>query len=105
MVLWTQAQDPSRNDSMAVGTSSVTVSYARNQDVPRKVIAVRNVSGSTSDIISFTLGNNPAVAGKGIVLRQYESWTDAEDGSYKPWQGTINAICATANGQIAVFER
>lgn len=104
-MVYTTLQEPSRNDSVSVGTSSVTVSEARNSDNPRKVIVVRNNSTAAADIIYISMGSAQAVANKGIVLRQYEVFTDAADGLYQPFQGTINAICATANGSLTVFER
>ena len=104
--IYSTLQEPTRNASVSVSTTSVTVADARQfQDQPRKVITIRNISAAATSIISISLGNTTASANTGIVLRQYESFTDAADGAYVPWQGTINAICADANGTLAIFER
>lgn len=97
--------EPSRNDQVAVGTTSTQIAYARNAENPRKVIVFRNTSTAAADIITINLGFGAAVANKGIVLRQYESFTDSMDGGYQCWQGMITAICATANGLLSVMER
>jgi len=98
-------QEITRDDSVAVGTSSVVVSNARQTLPKRKVITIRNISTAAADIISISFGVTSAVANKGLVLRQYESFTDANDGAYEAYQDQINAICATANGVLAVHER
>lgn len=98
-------EEPTRNDSLAIPASNTLVAESRNQDNPRKALVVRNISPNAADTISITLGFNVAVANKGIVLRQYESFTDATDSGYQCWQGAITAICATANGLLSIFER
>ena len=98
-------QEPVRNETVAVGISNVTVAEDRNEDAPRKVIVIRNISPNATDIITINFGLSQAVANAGIVLRQYESFTDTQDGGYMPFQGHINAICATATGSLAIMER
>lgn len=93
-----------RNDSVAVGVGNTIISKARNQGQPRKVILCRNISPNATDIITISFGNT-ATANTGIVLRQYESFTETTDAGYTAFQGQINAICATATGLLAVFER
>ena len=112
MGIFTSYQDPSRNETVAVGTSSVVISNARQTDLnKRKVISVRNMSPNAADIITVNLGNGAAVADNGIVLKQYESFTDSNDGDaendkgYLCWQGSVTAICATATGTVSIFER
>ncbi len=102
---YTTLQEPTRNELVPVGTTSVTAAFARQGGSPRKVITVRNISPNATDIITVNIGPAPAVANTGIVLRQNESFTDAMDGAYYPYQGTITASCATATGQLAIFER
>lgn len=97
-------QDPARNDSVAVGLSNVIVSQPRQAGLKRKVLHVRNNSTAAADIITITFGN-ATTAGSGIVLKQYESFTDSNDGAYECWQGTVTAICATANGTLNIMER
>lgn len=98
-------QEITRNDSVSVGTSSTIIAPARFTTPKRKVITIRNNSLNSTDIIYISFGTEPAESGKGIILRQYESMTDANDGGYECYQDQINAICATANGKIAIFER
>jgi len=93
------------NDTIAVGTTSIPISSQKSEQHPRKVIILRNTSPNATDIITVNFGGTLAVANKGIVLRQYESCSDTQDGGYKPYQGTITAICATATGQLSIFER
>lgn len=98
-------QEITRNDSVSVSTSSVAVCTPRHTTPKRKVLTIRNISPNVADVISISFGINPAVVNTGIVLKQYESFTDANDGAYECYQDQINAICATANGVLAVFER
>lgn len=107
--IYSTVQEPTRNESLTVTNTSISIADARQfQDQPRKVIVVRNIADDPTKIITVNLGANPAVANKGIVLRQYESFSDSQDGaSYLPWQGTITAICAVASAttDISIFER
>lgn len=99
-------QEPTRNESIAVGLTSKEVASTRTgSERPRKSIVIRNISPNAADTITVNIGYGAAVANTGIVLRQYESFTDANDAGYICWQGVITAICATANGVLAVFER
>jgi hypothetical protein len=102
---YTPYQEPSRSDQIAVGVASIVISNPRQAGLPAKVRMFRNISPAAADIITLNFGAAPAIANSGIVLRQNESVTDAQDGAYVPWQGTVTAICATANGLLAVFER
>lgn len=97
-----------RNEQLAVGTTGITVSDSRQENMQnlRKVITVRNISPNDTDIISVFLSDSElATSNNGIVLRQYESFTDSVDSGYVPFQGKISAICATANGVLSIFER
>lgn len=98
-------QEITRSDIVLVGTANTIVSQPRNTTPKRKVITVRNTSAAAASIITISFGQNPAINNAGIVLRQYESFTDANDGGYECFQDQINAICADANGQLSVFER
>lgn len=96
--------DLAKNESLAIGTSNVVISRSRTQDRPRKVILIRNISPNAGDTITISLGQS-ATANTGIVLKQYESFTDSTDAGYQAFQGQINGICATATGLIAIMER
>jgi hypothetical protein len=103
--VWTQLQEPTRNEKVAVITSSSVIAEARNRDSPRKVINIRNISDAAADIITVNIGFNQATSENGIVLKQNESFSDSSETGYSCHQGAITAICATANGELAIFER
>jgi len=104
--IYSSLVEPSRNETVSLGATSATIANARQMaDQPRKVIIIRNISDDPTKIVSLTFGNEPAVANKGIVLRQYESVQDSADGQYLPWQGSIQAIGAVAACSLAIFER
>lgn len=105
MSLFSSLQTPSRNEEITVSTTNKTIADARNELKPRVAIVVRNTSASSADVITVNMGFNTAVAGAGIVLQQNESFTDSSETGYQCWQGVITAICATANGKLAIFER
>jgi len=100
-----QLQEPTRNEKLAVGATSVVVAETRNVDNPRKVIILRNTSDNAAKIITVHMGQGVAVAEVGIVLKQNEAVTDSSESGYKCHQGTITAICAVADGQLSIFER
>lgn len=104
-MVFTYAQDPARNDSVNVGTNNTLLCDARNQDQPRKVVVIRNISPNPVDIITVNLGLSTAQNNKGIVLKQNESFSDSSEAGYQCFQGTINAICETANGVVSILER
>jgi hypothetical protein len=94
-----------RNDSVAVGTSSVVISEIRLMQNPRRDILVRNISPNAADIITVNIGPTIAVANVGIILRQYENFSFSSEVSNPCPQGQFTAICATANGVLAIMER
>jgi hypothetical protein len=98
-------QEPVRNDLVSVGTTVTSVAEVRSEDTPRKVICIRNTSDDPSKIITVTYGLVSPTGNYGIVLRQYESFTDSNDGDYQCFQGHINAVCAVAGGQVSILER
>ena len=97
--------EPVRNEVVAVGVTSVMVSQQRIGLQPRKFYWIRNTSTLATQIITINLGNNPAVAGTGIVLNQNESFMDSTGEGYQCFQGIITGISAVAGGQIAMVER
>jgi hypothetical protein len=102
--IWSPYLDPARSDTQAITASSVKVADTRALQSPRKLIVIRNISPNAVDIISLSFGV-PAVANTGVVLRQYDIYVEAVDKGFSPYQGTINAICATAAGVLAILER
>lgn len=105
MTTYSPIQEPTRNETVNIGVSSTLVSDPRTEANPRKVFVFRNISTADADIITLNLGFNPAVANEGIVLRKGESYGEATQQGFELWNGTINAICATANGILSVMER
>lgn len=99
-------QERTREDNVSIGTSSSIIAPPRTTTPERVSIVIRNVSSNVADVISLAFGDNKqAEANKGIVLKQNESFVDANSEGYKAFQGQISAICATANGSLAIFER
>jgi hypothetical protein len=91
----------SRVDSVAVGTSVVTVSAANR----RSMFILRN-SSSAGQIISITLSNNiNAATGSGIVLNAGDSYAESNSEGFKTWSGKITAIASAASGTLAITER
>jgi len=103
--IFEQIVEPTRNETVSVGTSSTVISQARNGLNRRKVLLVRNISSAAADIITVTPQFGQAVANAGIVLQPGESYSDSEETGYSPFQGMITAICATANGSLSIHER
>jgi len=96
--------EPARSVSVPVGVTSVLIADVRTKP-PRRDILVRNISPNTTDIISVALGTVLAVANTGIVLQQGESFVFSTDSGNPCPQCQFAAICATANGVVAVMER
>lgn len=94
-----------RNDSVAVGVTSVIIAEVRPSTVPRRDILIRNISPNAADIITVNLGSVIAVANKGIVIQQGESFSFSTEQSNPCPQCQFSAICATANGVVSIMER
>ena len=100
-----QLHEPTRNEQVDVIATSSIIAEARNELNARKVISIRNTSTAEVDIITINLGFNEATSNNGIVLKMGESFTDTSETGYNAYQGSISAICATANGKLSIFER
>jgi len=98
-------QEPTRNETVSVNTSSSVVSESRNEDNPRKDIILRNTSDDVADIISLNIGFAIATAGEGIILRKDESLSFSSETGYSCPNNVISAVCATENGKLSIFER
>jgi len=93
--------EPSINENIAVGTSSVEISRPKN----RVSYTIRNVS-TAGQVISLVLSNTRvAVASTGIVLNPNETFVDSTSEGYKAWTGSIRAISDAASGAVAIMER
>lgn len=102
--IWSPYLEPARNATVAVPTTNTEIATVRALQSPRKVLVIRNISPNAADTISLSFGQ-PAVVNVGVVLRQYDVYSESVDKGYAPYQGTINAICATATGVLALEER
>lgn len=91
----------SQNTSALVTATSSTVSTTKS----RKIFILTNTSPNAADIITINLGFTPAVAGSGIILLPGNSYGEVQDQVFIPYGGSIQAICATANGVLAIMER
>jgi len=98
-------REPTRDDSVAIGTTAVMVSDPRTGKNYREELILRNISDDATKIISIHTGSQIATANTGIVLRQYEAVVWSRIGDDFPPQGAITAICAVAGGTLAVHER
>lgn len=92
--------EPTRNESVSVGTSNVLIS---NSNTRRKVLYFKNTS-TAAQIISVSYGD-VAVAGQGFVLQPNEYIIESMSEGYIVFQGTVNAISSAAGGTLAVQER
>lgn len=103
--IYSTIQEPTRDEIVAVGTTSIVVATARQfAQQKRKTITIRNNSSSSTSIITLVRGLKTATANAGIVLRQYESITDSSESGYDAYQGEWSAICADANGSLSISE-
>jgi hypothetical protein len=102
-------QERTRSEAVTVGTTSIVVAPVRHTEPIRRSITIRNTSDDPTKIITISFGDRQAIDNAGIVLKQFESFTDSQDGNtsegYLPYQGQINAICAVANGTLSIYER
>jgi len=95
-----------RNDSIAVTTTSVEISPVRETPNNERIAyTIRNNSPNAADVITLSFGFDKAVAGYGVILSQGQSYGESDDLGYKCHKGAIQAVCATANGVIAIMER
>jgi len=103
---YTKDDDSARNEIKAVGTTSVEVCTSRvGMSDPRRDLWVRNTSPNAADIITLSIGDQKAANNYGIVLYQKEAIVISQDAGPQIPQGRVSAICATANGQLSIFER
>lgn len=100
--------EPTRNVTQTLSTASTSVAEQRLGMQPRKLIVIRNLADpltAPTNIITFNLGANPAVANQGIVIKPSESFVDVTSEGYECWQGVITAIAHAGTPSISIFER
>lgn len=96
-----------RNEQIKIETTSTKVCDKRIDEIGRQSFVIRNTSTDLTEIITLAIGNTPAVALAGIVLKAGELYAENNDAGFKCWQGTIFAISNKAGGvnNLSVFER
>ncbi len=95
-----QDYPPSRNESVAVGVTSVEIAPARE----RVLFYIKNTSAA-AQTVTVVLGPVAAVAGAGIVLEPGDFISDSDGDIYRAWRGPILAISSAAGATLAVTER
>jgi len=90
-----------RNASVAVTTTSVKICDAAPPGLERVQIVITNVD--TSDVVTITKGDTPAVALAGIILNPNVAYLESNDSGFQCWQGQIQGV-SSATGNIAVVE-
>lgn len=103
-------QEPSRNETKIISTTSVELSPARQMiEQRRKDLIIRNISTiAINDVITITMGNQTASNNAGIILKPGDTLSYSESSPESPiFQGVINAICsqASAIANLSIFER
>jgi len=102
-------EEPSRDDTAIVSTSSVLISAARQmKEQRRKEIIIRNISTiAINDVITINMGNI-ATQNAGIVLKPGDVLNMSESHPECPiFQGVITAINSqvSAIANLSIFER
>jgi len=67
-------------------------------------INYKNTS-TAGEIISLTLGPNPAIALQGIVLNPGDAYSDSTNNNHNCYSGVVNAIASAGTATLAVYER
>ena len=97
--------EPTRNENITVGTTSLTISDARTEKNKRKVIHLKNISADTTTVITVNFGFGIAAVNKGVILNNGEAVSDTSEQGYEAYQGMILAVASAAGGTLAIFER
>lgn len=93
--------EPVRNDTVAVGTASVSVCEVNKK---RIVVYLRNTSTGTQ-VITVNFGDKNAVANQGVVLEVGDYVADSQSENYNCYKGKVFAVASAASAQLSVMER
>lgn len=99
---WENVSQGMRNDSFSVGTSSTVILPANPR---RRSFAIVNSSSDDTKTMTIHFGSAVAVANKGLVLFQRQSYAESDGAGFFCFKGEITAICAVASGQLSIIER
>jgi len=93
-----------RNESVAIGTTSVLISPLQAEDTT-EIIAIKNTS-TAGQKITLTIGiGTTAVSGAGIVLNPSETYVESTESTFFATYEPISAISDAAGGTIAFYQR
>jgi hypothetical protein len=91
--------EPTRNELVAVGTSSVMVSPAHE----RQEIIIVN-SSAAAQVITLSVGMSAGLS-MGIPLQPWGVWYGSANSEFRVTSEAIYAISSAVSGQISIFER
>lgn len=94
--------EATRNESVTVGTSSVSISP--DSAGKRRMIYIKNASTDGQNI-TVVFGNKVAVDKEGVYLAPNDSVVDADSEGYICYKGPIQAIADAAGATLAIMER
>jgi len=92
----------SRNETKAVGTTSIKVSEMLQPGV-REVIVIGNVS-TGGQIVTISIGR-PSAANAGIPIYPGSVWSEYQDARFNPSNDEIWLIASAAAGSVSIYER
>jgi len=88
-------------NSASVTTASSQIAGPVIGDVRRVQIVITNISPTT---VTIAFGDDAAIANKGILLSQNQTYIESDDVAFRTWQGAIQAIGSAAS-TLSVSER
>jgi hypothetical protein len=92
--------DLSQSKTATVTTTSTELTPSRLGLSRRTQLIVTNTSPTT---LTLYKGASAAVAGRGILLSQNQTYIESDDSGFKCWQGAIWAV-ASASSTVTMVE-
>lgn len=86
--------------TQTVGATEIEVSPTRLGRSRRVQFILTNLSAVT---VTLTKGDSAAVANKGIILAQNQTYIESDDGGYNCWQGAFRVVASGA-GTVSIVE-
>jgi hypothetical protein len=97
---------PTRNEQVSVTATVGKIAEDRSELQPRQGIIITNTSPTAgTDYIYIYFGSDGVATTTSYKLDVNDTISDITDGGYICNQGTITAVCATANGKLNIIER
>lgn len=94
------AQEPTRNEQVAVGTTPILLSRAR---LRKELILVNSTAAPNTSIITLSFGKQ-AIVGQGTPLQPWATYSGPAE-SKTIYSGDIWVVSSDANGLISIMER